>query len=301
MTQAPYEQALVERIRALTAPLSPRPTGQRASLDPLPGIRAILLDVYGTLVISGCGDIGLTRDRAEPDQFLAAWRAAGLDTAVLPEDFDGRTALHAAIAASHARSRAAGIGHPEVDILAIWADVVESLGLAMEGTALRRLAVEYELRGNPVWPMPGLKDLIATLARRGIVLGIVSNAQFYTPLMLRAFLDRDLVACGFDPRCCAWSFEHGVAKPSVDIYQPALEGLATHHGLEPPQVLYVGNDRRNDIWPAARLGCRTALFAGDARSLRLRDDDPALGDLAADRVLTDLAQINALLPAAAGG
>jgi putative hydrolase of the HAD superfamily len=57
-------------------------------------------------------------------------------------------------------------------------------------------------------------------------------------------------------------------------------------------VLYIGNDIRNDIWPADRLGCRTALFAGDARSLRLREDDERLSDVKPDRVVTALGQIH---------
>ena len=47
----------------------------------------------------------------------------------------------------------------------------------------------------------------------------------------------------------------------------------------------------NDIYPAKQLGFQTALFAGDARSLRLRADDPRCRNLSADLVLTDLEQL----------
>jgi len=49
-----------------------------------------------------------------------------------------------------------------------------------------RLAVEYECRVNPVWPMPAALETIETLRARGFRLGIVSNAQFYTPLIIEA-------------------------------------------------------------------------------------------------------------------
>jgi putative hydrolase of the HAD superfamily len=297
---------LIRRIHALTSPLAPLPTAQAPRIEPLQGIRAVLFDVYGTLVISGCGDIGLTVEQAKgertnrEDPFRLALGNAGVDTGKLPDGFDGASALLELIGASHARARAQGIDHPEVDILAIWGDLLTRLGIAADARTIRRIALEYEFRSNAVWPMPGLRRLIAELARRGLVLGIVSNAQFYTPLMLAAFLDNDIAAAGFDASCSAWSYRHLVGKPSTRVYEPALAALRQHHGIAPGQVLYIGNDLRNDIWPAGRLGCRTALFAGDARSLRLREDDARLHDVRPNCVLTTLTQITeSLLPVSA--
>jgi len=290
---------LIDRITALTSPLAPRPTGIDPQLAPLSGIRAVVFDVYGTLVISASGDIGASQQQHTPDLARAALAATGVDTASLPADFDGPAALREIIEASHQRSRAQGVEFPEVDILAIWRELLDACGLNLDDDRVRRIAIEYELRSNPVWPMPGLREVIAELARRGLVLGIVSNAQFYTPLMLQTFLEMDIAQAGFDPRCCAWSYREGVAKPSTRIYEPVIAGLSTGHGIAPHQALYIGNDRRNDIWPAAELGFRTALFAGDARSLRQRHDDARLASIEPDRILTDLMQITDALIAEA--
>jgi putative hydrolase of the HAD superfamily len=289
------DAALIERIQALTAPMRPVPTGAAPRIEPLEGIRAVLFDVYGTLVISGCGDIGLTAEASAADPFRGAWSAAGLDAGALPTG--GHGLLAELIHADHAQSRRRGVDHPEVDILAIWRQILEQRELFATDAVLRRLALEYELRTNPVWPMPYLADVIGKLSARGLVLGVVSNAQFYTPLMLEAFLGQPLQKLGFDPDCCAWSYRQGVAKPSLSVYLPALRGLAERHGIAPAQVLYIGNDMRNDVRPAQALGCRTALFAGDARSLRLRADDPGMRDIQPDRVITSLDRIvEALLP-----
>jgi len=288
---------LIERIRTLTSPLAPQPTDAEPRLDPLPGIRAVLFDIYGTLVISGSGDIGLTATAGSGDPFREAWTATGLSGSALPEEFDGRAALTAQILTVHASGRGRGIEHPEVDIVAIWGTLLAELGMAPDTERLRRLALEYELRVNPVWPMPGLAEVIAALTDRALVLGVVSNAQFYTPLMLHAFLGHSMDAAGFDPRCCAWSYREGVAKPSTAIYTPALTGLDAHHDIRPEQVLYIGNDLRNDIRPARTLGLQTALFAGDRRSLRRREDDPETRGTRPDRVITALPQITGnLLP-----
>jgi putative hydrolase of the HAD superfamily len=47
----------------------------------------------------------------------------------------------------------------------------------------------------------------------------------------------------------------------------------------------------NDIYPARKAGFTTALFAGDKRSLRLRQDDPRCANISADLVITDLYQL----------
>jgi putative hydrolase of the HAD superfamily len=64
-------------------------------------------------------------------------------------------------------------------------------------------------------------------------------------------------------------------------------------GIAAESALYVGNDLRNDIQPAAQAGFRTALFAGDRRSLRLHRDDQQCRDLSPDWVVTDLGQLAA--------
>jgi len=47
----------------------------------------------------------------------------------------------------------------------------------------------------------------------------------------------------------------------------------------------------NDILPAQRIGFKTALFAGDKRSLRLRPDDARCEDIVPDIIVTDLLQL----------
>ena len=66
-------------------------------------------------------------------------------------------------------------------------------------------------------------------------------------------------------------------------------------GLRPDQALYLGNDMLNDVWTAGQAGLLPVLFAGDQRSLRLREDDPRCRDLRPARVLTALDQLPALL------
>lgn len=254
---------LVQRIRSLARPLAPVPTGVTPRLAPLPGIRAVLFDLYGTLFVSGAGEVGATTEASTDPRMLDAIRNR------------------------HEAARAAGVDHPEVDILEIWR---ERLGGDTAEAEAR--AVDHEWRVNPVWPMPGAGEVLRALRDRGLFLGIVSNAQFFTPPLFEALLGEDTVALGFDGKACAWSYLLGRAKPSPFVFQRAVAAW-TRSGIRPGEILMVGNDVRNDVLAAAACGLRTALFAGDARSLRLRGGSTA--DTPPDVVLTSLEQLPPLL------
>ncbi len=294
MTAHP-QQALIDRIRRLSRPLQPIPTGHPADLRPVAGVRAVLFDIYGTLLVSGSGEVGTAHETTWEDALRGALAAAGLPPPDRPLPPSGGL-LEQIIRDHHERARREGIEYPEVDIVEVWADALAALGLPPASPeALQRLAVEYECATNPVWPMPGMRQAVESIQAHGLHLGIVSNAQFYTPLTLQALTGRSLEAWGFDPQLCAWSWRLREAKPSPRLFQWVLRRLARRHGIESHEVLYVGNDVLNDITPAHALGVKTVLFAGDRRSLRLREGDPRVAGVAPDRCIEALAQLRALL------
>jgi putative hydrolase of the HAD superfamily len=186
-----------------------------------------------------------------------------------------------AVQRRHEEARAAGIAWPEVRAEEIWAEyegpvpadweVPEQAGADPRGRALgRERALRYELAVNPVYPMPGAESLLRALAKNSYVAGIISNAQFYTPLLFNAFFDASPEELRFDPELLIYSFEEGEAKPSPRLFAKARDILARKN-ISPREILYIGNDMRNDIIPAAEAGFVTSLFAGDRRSLRLRE------------------------------
>ena len=289
-----------EIIRQLSRPLEPHPTNVEQRLPRLDGIRAVLFDVYGTLLISGSGDISLTSGIAKGDAATAALEAVGASDLAASVDGDQVVAtLHEVIRTRHADSPHE---YPEVVIEEVWGEVLSKLGdseVNVDSLDTRVLALQYECRVNPVWPMPGLGATLRAISGASMAMGIVSNAQAFTPTALATLAGGSLKDLGFDPRLCHWSYAHRQAKPGTFLYQQAAQSLA-EQGIEPRQTLYVGNDMRNDVWPANEVGFRTALFAGDARSLRLREDDPRGKTIPADTVLTDLRQIITVLSLADG-
>jgi putative hydrolase of the HAD superfamily len=261
----------------------------RARLAKLPGIRAVAFDIYGTLFISGSGDIGIASATGREEAMRRVVTDAGL--ADPPTGLVER--FLACIRAEHARLKAVGVEFPEVEIREIWQSFLADLGLSPGPEQIERMAIEYECAVNPVWPMPGLAECLETLRKRPeTTLAIVSNAQFFTPLLFEAFLDASPEALGFAPELSIYSYAHRQAKPGAALYQFLAKSLEWH-GIAPEETLYVGNDMRNDIAPAASIGFRTALFAGDKRSLRLREEDRL--SVAPDAVLTELLQIPELV------
>ncbi len=278
------------------------PTGEQPALAPLPDVRAVLLDIYGTLVMSACGEVGTVATSAEA--VVAALASAGV---AIDDEAHGRRIanagarqLVASISQWHAQWRAQGVEHPEVDIRRVWESVIDELiaqKLLPSGARQadhERVAVHYEARVNPCWPMPGARRCLEKLRAAGRRLGIISNAQFFTPAMITALFGKSLSELGVDSGLRYYSFELGEAKPGDRLARLAAEGLRGR-GIAAHQVLAIGNDMLNDVRPAHDVGFRTGLFAADARSLRWRATDPRLAGLRPDIVLTDWSQLTECL------
>jgi putative hydrolase of the HAD superfamily len=262
----------------------------------LTGIRAVLFDIYGTLLISASGDVEST-DFTE-SSIVTSMRDATIE--VKDPCAVGRETIsifRGQIAARHESDRQKGIPYPEVDIVEVWEAVVRlleerELVKTSQETDHRRLAFRFELSNNPVFPMPGMKAALDGLQRRGIVLGIISNAQFMTPMLLNYFLSgrvsEDQRVASFSPDLTLLSFEWGRAKPDPWLFAEAKRRLAD---LDIPaeKAVYIGNDMGKDIAPAVKAGFKALLFAGDRRSLRLRKEE--VGDMQPHGVVTELSQI----------
>ena len=292
-------------ITARTEPLTPLTTTTTAHLTPPKGIRAVVFDIYGTLLISGSGEVGTATDNysdyKKPLSFSHAFDSVGVTPSSSDEKFNELcTNLYIdTIKARHAELSQAGVDYPEVNILEIWQSIWQSLDetreIELNGYTLIKLALEYELAANPTWLMPNVRHTLESLSQSEYHLGIVSNAQFYTPLILETLLGSSLDEAGFSNDLLVWSYQLGRAKPSPRMFAPLVETLKNTYSIAPSEVLYVGNDMLNDIYTASASGCKTALFAGDRRSLRLRGENSLVQSLQSDAIITDISQLQQLL------
>jgi putative hydrolase of the HAD superfamily len=266
----------------------------------LDGVSVVLFDVYGTLFVSASGDVATAKHDQEDVGFDAALRAA-FGSKVAPDWIErARLLYYRLVDSTHTKKRDSGVAHPEVDAEEIWRTLLDTLSRdvgeprveSVPKSLARRCAVEHEVRSNPVWPMPHARQILDSMNTTPVRRGIVSNAQFYTPLLFNAFLGGAPSRLGFEEELSTWSYQLGEAKPSVRMFMPILTHLREREGLAADNVVYVGNDMLNDVWTAGSVGCRTCLFAGDAGSLRLRNDNPQCRDIEPDIVITDLLQLS---------
>ncbi|MDR2143036.1 MAG: hypothetical protein LBP29_01545, partial [Treponema sp.] len=166
-------EGLVSLIRQKSSPLIP----VKAELSPawealIPGagsaassgIRAFIFDLYGTLFVSGAGEIGAANEAfggpnpavLNPAVLNPPWPNPAAPEAQALRDpalLSMKRYFHGEVTAFHKKAKAAGRAFPEVRVEEIWAGydgpVPESWGQAL---SVRERAVLYELAVNPVYP-----------------------------------------------------------------------------------------------------------------------------------------------------
>lgn len=291
---------LTERINNLCKPMDVIPTAEEPTLTKIPGIKAILFNVYGTLLISGSGD-----GSADPTVDRAVALSESLERVGFFGDLKGAGVrgielLGELVEHHHYLCRLCNILSPEIDIEDLWCKVLSALheeGLLTTEAAgpdqIKALSVEYECRVNPTWPMPGCVEFLSQCADSDRVMGIVSNAQFYTPILFETFFGKNVPKLGFDPECCIWSYIVGEANPSQKLFDRVIGTLMIKHNIRAEETVYVGNDLLNDIDTAQKAGCKTVLFAGDRRSSRQKD--ARVAGIVPDAIITKLSQLNEVL------
>lgn len=263
-------------------PLSPIPTGisPQGTID-VP-LQCILFDLYGTLFISDSGDIDSMHIGSAQSEKIRHL----LETYQINKDADHLIIEYKeAISREHRNLKKKGIDFPEVEVDRIWMEITH-----LPENTVRNFATEFQWIVSPAFPMPHLKELLTACRHSRIPMGIISNAQFYSAYLFHWFLGGSPEQLGFHKDLIFYSYASGYAKPSLHMFYLAAKRLK-EMGIADPSVLYLGNDMGNDILPAKTAGFKTALFAGDLRSLKLRDDEPACKNLYPDIIITALNQL----------
>lgn len=289
---------LRERFKKLSRPLKPIDTETIPTLHELRDIRVIAYDFYGTLFISGVGDIGIDDGHANADLLTETLENSGIE---ILSDSVGSAGfkIYNQVVEKHIQSlKKDSIEYPEPDIRTVWKDVLDEMqdnGLikySKDDSLPDIVSVEFEARMNPVWPMADAVDTLSFFKEKGLTQGIISNSQFYTPIVLEALTGHSLEELGFEKELLHWSFEENLKKPGLQFYKDFLEKLNDYNEhLSPANVLYVGNDMLKDVYPAHHFGMKTALFAGDKRSLKWREDDDRCKHILPDLIISSLSQL----------
>ena len=278
----------------------------------LPEIQAVIWDVYGTLCGMELGD--LEQAWADRDRLLPAARA-------LVEEFGLGSPLRRMSAEqepekslvelylqriehSHERSCRQGVEYPEVVIEQIWEEILlrcTEAGYRQTGDedpldTAYRMGYFFDCRLQTTSLYRGIAECLAALRQAGRIQGIISNAQFYTPLRLRRALRRALKNSDleledfFTEPLVLFSYELGFSKPNPRAFERVVKELRRRN-IAPENILFIGNDMLNDIAAASAHGLRTLLFAADRDQVNMRAGDPRCEQVRPDAVAVRAEQI----------
>jgi putative hydrolase of the HAD superfamily len=281
--------------------LAPLKTGERPKLNSIGTIRAMVFDIYGTLLISSSGDV----DEAEMSaRYLKEAFSFGGYQIISNQEEKWQELLQSLVSEIKHNLyslRNEQTPYPEIDIRKIWQKII-SMALEMglikmtDKSQPDKAIIAFEIRSNQVSPMPGMLEVINYLAKKQIPLGIVSNAQFYTLHLMNYFLGSDRgeqQVAFFDHDISIFSYHYGKGKPDSFLFEILTKKIAEKYQIAPEETLFLGNDMLKDIAAAKKAGLQTALFAGDKRSLKWRTE--SIRDLKPDLIITDLLQLKKIL------
>lgn len=177
--------------------------------------------------------------------FLADWLAYRGAT-VEPEDLHHR---YAATTDTHLRDSPGD--PPDVDVLAVWADVLQDLPGAADlvGWEAEVALLYRQLTTRRLAVHAGTHEMLDALD--GLRLAIVSNTQ-------RAYTEAELARLGLLDRfeVVVFSSDVRACKPDPAPFRRALALL----DVEPDDCVYIGDNPVDDVLGATRVGIATVLL-----------------------------------------
>jgi putative hydrolase of the HAD superfamily len=266
------------------------PVEYPAETEKLRDIRAVIFDVYGTIIDYWCDEF---RDQARKEAvlkkaFLTVAERFGFTETLLkvnradPPEKTLYDFYHGLITLKHDQAHKKGVEYPEIVIEEIWEVILTILKRngyepPLQGGEnlriyARKIAWYYNFHTLGRQLYPGVVDALEGLKQGNIVTGIVSNAQFYTPIDITLLIrdqsngKYDDIFELFDVDLTFFSYEYKVAKPNKLLFRKLYDALYEYQIL-PAQTVFVGNDLLIDVQPAREAGMKTALFTGDNRSM----------------------------------
>jgi putative hydrolase of the HAD superfamily len=276
-----------------------------AKLPKLPNTRTVLWDIYGTLLGHPMGDMAdnSLMEKSTRQAFRQTAREFGLDKFLSSDPVVSlREIYEREIKKTHRRKESRGVFSPEVRIEQIWLRILRQL--EKEGYRPKSgridlslaLKVAYFFDDTQQFKLlyPGARRTLETIKQKGLMQGIISNAQFYTPITLNLLLRNSSSGKPmkelFNRRLVFFSYQLGVGKPNPLGFEQARERLM-RMGIGPSFVIFVGNDMLFDMVLAHKSGFKTILFAGDRRSITLRKNNPEVAGFEPDGIIKSLPQL----------
>ncbi|MEI7699765.1 MAG: HAD family hydrolase [Planctomycetia bacterium] len=283
------------------------------SIKPFPGIRAVLWDVYGTLLRITEGkysilpaeelrlQIALDKTIHEFNMWNHMYRKPG-------PPWQSMIGIYRSTI-ERLQMRAASRGDvTEVSRVEVWGAQIEKLfekeyvidedqyGDADEFA--EKVAYFFHCCLQAVEAREGAVRAMTSLSGQGILQGCLSDGQSFTLVqLLRALSFQGELPPLFEVfrrNSLVFSYAAGVRKPSKSLFIQAVENLKLE-GIAPEQVLHVSCRLMTDLVPAKAAGMKTALLVAEKSGLEYSSDVLKAPATRPDRLLTELSQITSIV------
>jgi FMN phosphatase YigB (HAD superfamily) len=281
---------------------------------PLPGIRVVTLNPYGSLLHIDQGklfhlhpqqlrtQIALEKTIQEFNMWNSMSRKPGQPWEYMLQQYK-KLLEEREMASTHRKG-----DFPAVDSAQIWKKELERLvkneyvyDVAKLGDLSELgLKVAYFFHAN----MQGVaahahaREVLMELTARGVQVGLLGDGQRFTLMqVLEALRAQGPVQSPGEvlaADCIVLSAEVGVRQPSPGLYEAARDRFRSR-GIPPEAVLHVTHRLDDDLAQAKAVGFRTALFAADKPSCPVSQEALRDPERKPDRLLTELRQLTGVV------
>lgn len=295
-------------------PPAPKPLKATPSVKPLPGIRAVVWAVYGTLLRIDGGrlhhmhpqqirmQIALQKTIEEFHMWHSMSRKPGAPWEYMLQQFKRVVAEETLKRTSHRGEMR------EIDSTVVWAKLIDRLirneyqydkGVYGElGDFSEKVAYFFHANLQGVAASEHVVDVLRQVAQAGMRQGIIDDGQSFTPAQLLRALQQQAAVHSLSEfisaSALAISSDCQVRKPSPSLFAAGF-GPLVRLGIEPHCILYVSHRLEDDLAVARQSGVRTALYAADAVCCQVQPGHLRDPETRPDRLLTDLRQIREIL------
>jgi FMN phosphatase YigB (HAD superfamily) len=290
-----------------------KPVSATPSAKLLPGIRAVLWDVYGTLLRVSDGrftlfpdeearlQIALDKTIHEFNMWNHMYRKPG-------PPWQSIIGLYKNTIERQAMQAAARGDFTEVNLVHTWGALIMKLfekeysydegqyGDLDEFS--EKVAYFFHSCLQATEARSGAALAMSDIAASGLTQGFLSDGQSFTLVQtLRALSKQGELPPLyqlFRPQSLILSYDTGVRKPSKSLFTEAVQQLRSL-GVQPQETLHISCRLSTDLVPARAAGMKTALLVAEKSGLEVSSDvlkDPATRP---DRLVTDLSQLRGVL------
>lgn len=315
LSLAEYADSLAARDLIWPRVMPPKPKKARPSIKPLPGVRAVLWDVYGTLLRTPDGGFELFPDPElrlqvaleKTIQEFNMWNSMYRKPGPPWQSMIGQYREYAE-RLGMAAPKLSG-DYTDINLTVVWAQIINRL-FDKEYTydqdlygdvpeLAEKVAYFFHCNLQATEARDGALETMMQLHQAGISQGVLADGQVFTSVqLLRGLMGQGLTVPLQDllrPSMTLYSCQMGIRKPSRSLFRYAVEQLEAA-GLGPDEVLHVSCRLETDLLPARKLGMKTALLACEKTGLEAPANLIKDPQSRPDRLLTDIRQITSVVP-----